>query len=432
MAVRAVFRGLVAGCATAACLVALAAGIGSAQSFPTTDAPAGYIVFPKVVAATQQTCIGGVAPGASCIDSTQCPGTVGPPAVLPGVCSAALDTVIQITNTNPSFGRTLHCFYVDPSDDCRVDDFDIPLTRGQPFAWRVSEGSSNPLIPGRDCTPTAQGCVPFLGELKCFESNGDQTNPVPVNVNEIVGEATIYTVSSGVPGSVDIRSYNGVGFQTTPVSAAEPPSAQPRRCTSGTNAGGVCTSDTQCPLSQCGVLMCLGSTAGSGAQCATPPAGVNTYAGCPSTLILNNFFDDATDPATGKPITTRLTLVPCSEDLSITETGGIDEPVTAVQFLLFNEFEQRMSTSTRLHCFSDSQLSNIDAKVGAEKASVFNVGTQGTLAGQTRIRGVTTSETSVGHGLIGISEEFHGTASVAVNLNQAGLNAGKGDFVRTP
>jgi len=406
MVVRAVFRGLVASCATAACLVALEAGISSAQQFfPTTDAPAGYLVFPKVVAATKQTCVGGTTPGAGCVDNTKCPGG--------GVCSPAQDTVIQITNTNPAFGRTLHCFYVDPSADCRGDNFDIPLTKGQPFAWRVSEGSSTPLIAGRD---------PFTGEIKCIESNGDLLNPVPVNANDIVGEATIYTVSSGAPGSVDVRSYNGVGFQTQVVSGAEPPAAQPRRCTSGTNAGGTCTDDSQCPLSQCGVLMCLGSNPASGAQCTTA-----NYPGCPSTLILNNFFDDAKNQ-----ISTRLTLVPCTEDLSITETGGLDEPLTSVQFLLFNEFEQRLSTSTRFRCFRDSQLSNIDAKAGAEEASVFNIGTQGTLVGQTRIRGVTTGETNVGHGIIGIAEEFHGTASVAINLNQSAVSAGQADFVRTP
>lgn len=385
MAGRAVFGGLVAGLAAAASLVVLAPGISGAQSFPTTDAPVGYLVFPKVVADTQ--------------------------------ANPALDTVIQITNTNTTFPRLLHCFYVDTAD-CRGDNFEIALTVGQPFAWRVSQGSSSPLIAGRD---------PFIGEIKCVESNGDLISPVPVNVNDLVGEATIYTVASGTPGSVDVRSYNGVGFQTTVVSATQPPGAQANRCTGGVNAGVVCTLDSQCPLSQCGVVMCLGATAGSGAQCT-----VANYAGCPSTLILNNFFDDASDPISGSPITTRLTLVPCTEDLSITDAGGLDEPLTAVQFLLFNEFEQRMSTSTRLRCFSDSQLSNIDAKVGAEKASVFNVGTQGTLVGQTRIRGVTNSDTNVGHGIIGIAEEFHGGASVAMNLNQSGTNAGKGDFVRYP
>jgi len=417
MAVRAVLGGLVAGCATAVSLVAIAAGVASAQSvpfsppqfFPTTDAPAGYLVFPKVVAATQQTCVGGTNSGGVCTDDTQCP---------LGTCSPALDTVIQVTNTNPASARTLHCFYVDPAADCGEQNFEIPLTRGQPFAWRVSQGSSNPLIAGRD---------PFLGEVKCVESNGDATEPAPVNANDIVGEASIYTVASGSPGSVDVRSYNAVGFQTKVVSTTEPPGAQSLRCTGGTNAGNTCTNDTQCPLSQCGVLMCLGDNPASGAQCTVP-----NYPGCPSTLILNNFFDDATDPATGDPITTRLTLVPCTEDLSITTAGGIDEPLTSVQFLLFNEFEQRLSTSTRFRCFRDSQLSNIDAKSGAEKASVFNVGTQGTLAGQTRIRGVTTGETNVGHGIIGIAEEFHGTASVAVNLNQAAVSAGQADFVRYP
>jgi hypothetical protein len=380
MAVRAVLRGLVASCATAASLVALASGTSSAQLFPTTDAPAGYIVFPKVVADTH--------------------------------ASPALDTVIQITNTNPTFARSLHCFYVNPSD-CHGDNFDIPLTRGAPFAWSVSQGSSSPRIPGRD---------PFVGEIKCFESNGDLLNPVPVNANDIVGEATIYTVASGTPGSVDVRSYNGIGFQTTVVSPLEPPAAQPNRCTSGPNAGATCTDDNQCTPSSCGVLMCLGANPGSGAQCTVP-----NYPGCPSTLILNNFFDDASDPATGDPITTRLTLVSCTED-----TSGVNEPLNSVQFLLFNEFEQRLSTSTRFSCFRDSNLSNIDSKIGAENASVFNVGTQGTLVGQTRIRGVTTGETNVGHGIIGIAEEFHGTASVAVNLNQSAVTAGQADFVRIP
>ncbi|MGH3053612.1 MAG: hypothetical protein ACRDL7_01380, partial [Gaiellaceae bacterium] len=77
------------------------------------------------------------------------------------------------------------------------------------------------------------------------------------------------------------------------------------------------------------------------------------------------------------------------------------------------------------------QLSRIDAKPGSEAASVFNVGVQGTLVGQTRIRPVqVASDTLNGHGLLAIAEEFHGPASVALNVNEVGTNPGKGDFVR--
>jgi hypothetical protein len=67
---------------------------------------------------------------------------------------------------------------------------------------------------------------------------------------------------------------------------------------------------------------------------------------------------------------------------------------------------------------------------------VFNVGVQGTLAGQTRIRGVKDSNTTIGQGLLAVAEEFRrdpvtgSVASTAVNLNEVGLPSGKGDFVR--
>jgi hypothetical protein len=95
-----------------------------------------------------------------------------------------------------------------------------------------------------------------------------------------------------------------------------------------------------------------------------------------------------------------------------------------------------MSTATRIQCYRDSLLSNIDTKVGGEAGSVFNVGVQGTLAGQTRIRGVKNSDTTIGQGLLAVAEEFRtdpatgGIASTAVNVNEVGLPVGKGDFVR--
>ena len=396
MRARAVCKSTVAGVGLAAVLFGAGATAVWAQNppskFPASDAPAGYIVFPKVQTDTQPT---------------------DPAAPI-------IETVIQLTNTAQSV-RNVHCFFVSATD-CHPDNVNIRLTPSQPFAWQVSETVSAPptFVPGRD---------PFLGELKCIEVN-DLGVPLPVNANDLKGEATIYTFRrvNGVVQDVDARTYNGIGFQTSVVSSTEPPDAQRAclgsqtactpggtqcgaggtcgagKCVSGTKGGQGCNVNADCPLSSCDALMCLGATSGTGSACVAA-----NYAACPDVLILNNFFDQAPDPADANPnpalkrkITNSLTLVPCTEDLTTDEP----EPITVVQFLIFNEFEQRMSTTTRVECYHDSPLSNIDTKVGGEAGSVFNVGVQGTLAGQTRIRGVKNSDITIGQGMLAVAEEF--------------------------
>ena len=66
------------------------------------------------------------------------------------------------------------------------------------------------------------------------------------------------------------------------------------------------------------------------------------YNGCPNFLILNHFFDGAENPVTddGSRIITLLTLVPCTQDFLRQIPGA-----TVVQYLVYNEFEQRFSTS---------------------------------------------------------------------------------------
>ena len=356
---------------------------------PSSDLPAGYLVFPKVV-----------------VDVT-------------AASANRTDTLIQLTNTSLGGTRVVHCFYVDAAD-WSPDDFTLELSPGQPAAWSVRDGTTvdNPgsgLIAGRGDQ--------FKGELKCIEV--DQFSvPVPVLANDLKGEATIYTVRDGFPGSVDVRSYNAIGVQTATVSTTSTPSSIGRQCEFGTNPGHACTSDTDCTGGgQCGVTMCLGSNSNSAECAAVPP----DYLSCPATLILNNFFEGASDPVNGKAITTNVTFVPCTEIL-INDPDA--QPTTRVQFLIFNEFEQRMSTATIVQCYKDTPLWGIDAK--SQDASVFNVSVQGTLVGQTRMRPVQVAgDTTVGHGLLAVAEEFHGSdASVAFNLNESGVNSNKADFVR--
>ncbi|HUI26700.1 MAG TPA: hypothetical protein VL403_11505, partial [Candidatus Kryptonia bacterium] len=132
------------------------------------------------------------------------------------------------------------------------------------------------------------------------------------------------------------------------------------------------------------------------------------------------FFDGATDPVSGDTILNAIALVPCSQDF----LAQAPSRVTA-QFLVFNEFEQRFSTSTPVCCYGVLPLSNIDTT--QMDKSIFHVGVEGTLTGQTRIRGIADG----GHGLIGTLFDLHGEHSSAVNLYFQGVSDTP-DIVKLP
>jgi len=440
---------------------------GQAQTVA-SDRAAGYVVFPKVVVDVVQVCVGGSNAGIGCRSDIQCLG---------GTCQIIgdtfnqgrrVDTLIQLTNTSPSAPgcQVVECFYINatkhctnsningtPNGPCRTNadclpggtcglatdwqetNFWLVLSGNQPVGWSANSGGYVP--------PDAGGCdlgrtIPaapegfFAGEVKCVEvdgtSQGDSTG-TPLAANDLKGEASIYEVEPGLPGGVDVRAYNGVGIQATTTSGN--PIAL--TCVGGTNQGGSCGVDSDCPGGACEIAMCLGSDPRTLAVC---PAA--THASCPSSLILNHFFDFAPDFKTGDPITTDLTLVPCSEDL--TKTGPAATPATTAQFKVFNEFEQRFSASLIIRCFKETQLSNIDTLPGNEGYSIFSFYVQGTLTGQTWIQPVIGSELNVGHGLLGVAEEFthdpNGPAfprgSDAFNLHYAGTTPAKADVVILP
>jgi hypothetical protein len=397
--------------------------LGQAQTFPTSDRPAGYVVFPKVV-----------------VDTSDLFGQ-----------GRAIDTIVQLTNLAQSVGsddgrRAAECFYIDATSRCsngvqpgngssvcrtNIDctatggvclaqwsesDFTISLSADQPAGWRASVKTdlstlghchdlltfckldSDCVSPDTCVAADGDGVVPgvgpyFVGELKCVEIDNDAlpASTVPIVANDLKGEATIIEVGHGASGSVDARSYNAIGFQAV------------------ANDG-----DQN---------LCLGASPGS-TNCTTAE-----YASCPAILVVDHFFDGAEDPVSGDSITTDLTLVPCSENLTRGQGISSQTPTTA-QILVFNEFEQRFSTATRLNCFEETQLSHIDQTAGNEDASIFNISVEGTLTGQTRIRGVLTSDPNNGNGLLAVAEEFHGSHSAAFNVDYVGTNGAKGDVVR--
>jgi len=393
--------------------LAMAAGPGQAAAQTVaSDQAAGYVVFAKIVSDPNDVFVSGV----------------------------ATDTVVQLTNTGSAI-RVVHCFYVDAtsvcsngvnrfgtSEACRdntdctpggtclpqwsVDDFTFVLSPIQPVGWSVTQGGFAPAAAGSEGGPLPPVSSDyFVGELKCVEVDGTtavNTTNTPINANDLKGEASIYKLRPGAAGAsfVDVRAYNAIGIQAVLTNG------QP----------------------QTDRTMCLGPAAGGG----TPPPGqvctTAEYAACPRNLILNHRFDETPVRPGGTAVSTELTLVPCSENLDDT---AAPRPVLAVQFLVYNEFEQRFSASTRFDCFRSVALSQIDARAGNERTSIWNVAVQGTLTGQTRIRSVTGTELDVGRGILAVAEEAQAIAggqlptigSAAFNLNYQATNPGKFDVV---
>lgn len=382
--------------ATAALLLS-AAALRAQQPSVAADRAAAILVFPKIV-----------------VDTSNNAGR------------GRLDTLIRISNTSSEPVR-LQCFWMNANGHCfnapgiicdptlsprdprcgdsfcvpgwQETDFIVQLTARQPVAWLASTGavpcadSNDPAIPcfalgTRDQRPSPNNNLesrvpavledPFVGELKCIAV--DQ-NDLPAEKNVLKGEALIVRSDSG---NFDVRSYNAVGI----------PALLGRN-----NYDNV---------------LVLG---GNGAE----------YAGCPNVLVLDHFFDFAQDPITQQSIETVLTLVPCTEDL----LG--QRPVTLpVQFLVFNEFEQRFSTSYRdFSCFREFRLSQIDTRSNPTY-SIFYAGVAGTLTGQTRIRGVAGNDRTRGQTLLGVAEEFRsGGGSASFQLHMQGSRP-QSDFVYLP
>ena len=97
--------------------------------------------------------------------------------------------------------------------------------------------------------------------------------------------------------------------------------------------------------------------------------------------------------------------------------------MTVAQFLVFNEFEQRFSTSRTVDCFKEIQLSNMETSDNTR--SIFSAGVSGTLTGQTRIN-------PIGSGLLAVAHEVHESSGLAdFNVHFQGDRANP-DFIVLP
>lgn len=306
-----------------------------------------------------------------------------------------IDTTIQLTNVS-SQPVNVRCFYVnanghcadnpdqicDPNqapgtaaNDCNTEcepgwletDFRMRLTPQQPVGWTVSEGRSEFPLPSPGGTPgghfNAQSSVPpasedpFFGELTCVVVGEDE---LPTDRNWLIGNATIGTNPNST--ALDLAGYNAFGIQAI----------------EGAN-----NRDNTLVLGQ-------------------------EYSGCPNILSLSHFYDDATDPISGDNVRTQVTFAPCSRDYNFQIPKGL-----TIQFLTFNEFEQRFSASESIECLTNLELSEIDTRLGNansnDEFSIFNVNVQGTLTGQTLMRGVNddSEDAAGGETFLVVAQQVH-------------------------
>ena len=273
-----------------------------------------------------------------------------------------LDTFIQLTNTKDNNTDVL-CFYENTTAHCAgtanacstVDDcapgvaceaqwtpipFQLHLFKQQPVSWRVSEGLSPILLPGSGSVPAAPE-VPFVGALRCIVVDG---LGAAVASNVLVGHATLeeYRPADDL---FDVAKYNAIGLEAVVGDA---------------NADG---------------HLLLG---GAGLE----------YQGCANILILDHFFDHATEPVLRtSSVRTDLVLLPCSADY-VNDIPG----QSIVSYTVTNEFD---TTAT-----GDQTLEVTGQLAVSLNSPLLQVGTQGTLTGKMRLQ-------ATGAGVIAAVIEMH-------------------------
>lgn len=301
------------------------------------------------------------------------------------------DTIIQIANTGNQM-VIAHCNYVNaapvnPSLPPSATnpplwvktDFYLYLTRQQPTMWAVSGGRRTQSEPfGAYGSGFDPGLVPpmpigFQGELRCVQVD-DSLMPLPAN--RLRGTATLRTATG------DLAVYNGIALPANPA----------------TGTG----NELELTL--------------------TPGNRGGAYAACPDVTILNHVAHGAPSAALSSsqslleagacdggncPVNTELTLIPCGQDLENLQPSRV-----TLGFLVWDEFESRLSGSTVVDCWMNRSLAQI--------SNSLTVSALGGTTRHTRLRPVPGQG-----GVLGVATEsrFHSNGPVAVtayNLHTQG------------
>ena len=228
------------------------------------------------------------------------------------VADASHDTVLQLVNLSDNRVNA-YCSYVDGTSGT-WEALDFTLALGQrPVHWSAAQGRTTQ--PGED--PIEIPAVPaaFRGELLCVQV--DATG-APFSGNELAGQSIVTDLTTG-----DVESYTAIGLRG-----------------SGLNDG----DDTLCIGGQPSDTCLLGAE----------------YDACPAEWILSFPADGAEDAqlGAGSSLTTRLTIIPCTQDLN----GGTGSSV-AIHVVVVNAFGSRFTAEMSATCWADLALGNVAGQV---------------------------------------------------------------------
>jgi hypothetical protein len=287
---------------------------------------------------------------------------------------ADTDTLIQLSNAG-SEPIDAECFYqfteptcigglpgqsctVEPntcSGDCvarqRRIPFPVRLTARQPLAWNARVGLAELPLDGETRIGTAgqsnkgTRIPPLAGgidaTLRCVVVDGVRREPQATNA--LVGQATI---TRGTGADRDATMYRAIGL----AASVDPGNGDDEVMLGGAQA---------------------------------------EYAACPTIHTLEHYFSGSQltfgngeglpGGTTSATIETDLVFTSCSSRPDV-QAG------TVAQFLVYNEFGQRFSTSRPITDRVTIPIANIDTSDAAR--SIFSVNVNGTLAGQTQVVGV--------------------------------------------
>ena len=274
--------------------------------------------------------------------------------------TAGTETTLHLSNGGTE-DVAVRCFYEDaprtcsdaPGQTCASDadctngtcdqgrtiiDFSIELSAGQPFGWRASAGDSVGSAGAGSAPPLGSG--PFIGSLRCLALGVASGSPV----DGILEGAATLARRAGSSTDLDLARYNALTLASV-------------------------TADDD------GELMLGGDAA--------------EYEGCPGRWIWSHASDGAVDPnSSSDTVNAHLVPLPCSADFATLQTERI-----IVHYNVFNEFGQRVGTSTRLAVQQVASLPEIHPVL-------FDAAVQGSFATHTSIL-------TVGGGVLAIGFTEH-------------------------
>lgn len=389
-------------------------------------------------------------PTGSCFpNQLSCTGIVGG-IEQPGTCLPQwqeTDFLFRLTLDQPtgwlvSGGEGVDCRLIDgvcSNDGTTVCDTDTPCGTGnrcvRPACLPLDGpplGRSGPNMQLNQGKVPIAPQDPFVGELKCIALDDSEA---PAARNDLIGSALIGRLQAGPDERIEVAGYNAVGIPAIPntgnrdntlVLGGPTDVAEYEGCpnvlildhyfdgavdpvldnscqadNTCTIDGVACTSNADCLHNRCVNDLCTVT----GTACMADPDCDNVCNGKLCSLSGGSCVssDDCPSADFQVRVATALTLVPCTEDF---EEQNSDILATTTQFLVYNEFEERFSTSIPVDCFKEIQLSDIVGK--PNEFSIFSAGVAGTLTGQSRIRGVVSKVNTglTGNTLIGVAEEF--------------------------